>query len=85
MVMTLGSRVGALPSFLMMTSTLFRLRVAFGNPIGSGEGDEMKSSSMSLLGYDFAAGGFPPPTCFRIRVLARLGRRSGPSKSIVPL
>ena len=85
MVMMLGSCVGALPSFLTTTSTLFRLSVAFGNLIGSGEGDEMKSSSMSLLRSDFTAGGFPPPTCFRIRVLARLGRRSGPSKSIAPL
>ena len=83
--MTLGSRVGALPSFLTTTSTLLHLNVAFGDLIGSGEGDETKSSSISLLEPDFAAGGFLPPTCFLIRVLARFGRCSGPSKSTAPL
>ena len=47
--------------------------------IGAGEGDMSKRSSMSLLGSVFEAGGFLPPTCFLIRVLAVLGRRAGPS------
>ena len=47
--------------------------------IGAGEGDMLKRSSMSLLGSVFEVGGFPPPTCFPICVLAVLGRHAGPS------
>ena len=46
---------------------------------GEGEGDKSKRSSMLLPGCVFEVGGFPPPTCFLICVLAVLGRHAGPS------
>ena len=53
--------------------------------MGVGVGTMSERDLMLLSSIALVAGCFPPPTCFLMHVLARLGRHASPSRSIFPL